>query len=86
MTMLPVSNWSVVTEDNLQEFIDRNRERNGTLVFYAMDPALYENFSLNLAEIWRYVNQQAAVISYYESAAQTEKKEDEPTTPTTTTR
>ena len=56
----------VVTSENLNEFISENEERNGALVFLAMDLRIYENLSLNIAELRRYILAQKALLEYYE--------------------
>ena len=61
--------FHVVTSENLEEFIDKFQKQNGSeLVFYAISVRDYENLSLNLAELRRYIEQQQAIIVYYETA------------------
>jgi len=68
-------NWYTVTTDNIQEFEKRFENANGDLVFFALSVPHYENLSLNLADIRRYIEQQKAIIIYYEEqiTAQTKK-------------
>jgi hypothetical protein len=64
--MLPV-NFRVVTRENLEQFMSEiSRNQNGSPVFVAMTVGDYENLSLNLADIRRYIEQQQAIIVYYQ--------------------
>lgn len=65
--------WTVVTKDNIQEFLAQQTE---PVVFYAISPKEYEILALNLADITRYIKQQKAIILYYEKAI----KDDKPKT------
>lgn len=62
---LPIR-FDVVNKENLEQFISENEKRNGGLVFIAIDPRGYENLSINIAELKRYVDAQRAIIVYYE--------------------
>lgn len=62
--------WYVVTEDNLQEFLDKFAEDNGSVAFIAVSVQGYENLSLNVEELRRYILQQKSIIVYYENAVQ----------------
>ena len=59
--------WYTVTTDNIDEFEKNFENDNGDLVFFAISVPHYENLSLNLAEIRRYLEQQQAIIIYYEN-------------------
>lgn len=58
----------VVTEENLEEFIERFTAENGELVFVATSIRGYENIALNVAELRRYIEQQQQIIIYYENS------------------
>lgn len=58
----------VVNEDNYQEFISEFFVKNGTKTIVAMSVKDYENMSLNIAELRRYIQQQNEIIVYYEDA------------------
>lgn len=60
--------WYVVTERNMDDFIKRFEDENGTLVFYAMSVRDYETLSLNMADLKRYILQQKEIIVYYEES------------------
>ena len=59
--------WYTVTTDNIDEFEQNFENDNGDLVFFAISVPHYQNLSLNLAEIRRYLEQQQAIIIYYET-------------------
>ena len=58
--------WYTVTTDNIDEFEKNFEHDNGDLVFFAISVPHYQNLSLNLAEIRRYLEQQQSIILYYE--------------------
>ncbi len=63
----------VVTKDNYDEFVAEFEKKNGSLVYIAISIKDYENLSINIAELRRYINQQKEVIVYYETAIQESK-------------
>jgi len=68
--------WYVVTTENFDEFRERFEKENGDFVFYAVSVPGYENMSLNLAELRRYLEQQKALIVYYEEQLKPKPTED----------
>jgi len=68
--------WYVVTPENFDEFRERFEKENGDFVFYAVSVPGYENMSLNLAELRRYLEQQKALIVYYEEQLKPKPTED----------
>jgi hypothetical protein len=58
----------VVTEKNFEDFRERFLQENADFVFYAISVRDYENLSLNMAEIKRYILQQKEIIIYYEKS------------------
>ena len=66
----------VVTEDNYEEFKEKFSKTNESFVFYAVSVHDYENFALNFAEIFRYIQQQKEIIIYYEEAVKPRKKDE----------
>ena len=72
--------WYTVTTDNIDEFETNFENDNGDLVFFAISVPHYQNLSLNLAEIRRYIEQQQAIIVYYED--QITKSSESINTPT----
>jgi hypothetical protein len=58
----------VVTEDNLEEFIEEFKKTYGEVAYVALSMRDYENLALNIADLQRYIGQQKEVIVYYEKA------------------
>ena len=62
--------WVVVTRDNSQQKFSELENRTGSSTMFALSPQGYQNLSLNVAELRRYIEQQNAVIvamrKYYE--------------------
>lgn len=59
----------------MEEFLVRFEEESGTTVFFALSVPDYENMSMNVAELRRYINQQKALVIYYEESIETMIKE-----------
>jgi hypothetical protein len=74
--------WYVVTEENLEAFLEKFRQDNGTVVMLAMTVRGYENMSVNMQELRRYINQQKQIIIYYEEAIEKSKITPDINTPT----
>lgn len=68
--------WYVVSEKNLEEFLERNRKESGG-VFFAMSAGDYELMAYNLQEIKRYVKELKQVVIYYKKVT---TYDDEPNT------
>lgn len=66
VNLYPVK-FFAVTEKNIDEFLTKFEKENGNVVFFAMSVTDYENMSLNVAELKRYIEQQKALIVYYET-------------------
>ena len=64
----PEVDWYVVTEDNLEEFLQRIEQDAGKIVWMAVTPKGYENLSVGMQELRRYILQQKEIIVYYETA------------------
>jgi len=56
----------VVSDANLDAFIERYRSENGNINFIAVTPQGYENLAFTMAELRRYILQQKEIIVYYE--------------------
>ena len=67
-------NWYVVTTDNIDEFEKRFENDTSDLVFFALSVPHYQNLSVNLSDIRRYIEQQKAIILYYETQITESKK------------
>ena len=55
-----------VTKRNLDEFLERFEKENGDIVFFAISVPDYENISLNMAELRRFIESQNSILLYYE--------------------
>lgn len=77
VTVHPVYFYTVNAE-NIEEFLQRFEKENGDIVFFAISVPHYENLSLNLADLKRYIGQQNSLILYYEDsiAKQSDLPED----------
>jgi len=64
---MPDVEWFVINEDNLEESIVRIKEAGGVAAFMAITPKGYENLSMGIADIRRYILQQNEIIAYYET-------------------
>lgn len=65
---MPDVEWYVVNENNLNEFLERIKADGGTVAFMAITPKGYENLSIGVGELRRYILQQKEIIVYYEKA------------------
>lgn len=64
----PPVDWSVVTEDNLDEKLAELENTTGNVVFFSVTPKGYENLAIGIGELRRYIKEQQAIIAYYEEA------------------
>tara|TARA_R110000868_G_C10571052_1_gene737761 strand:+ start:470 stop:685 length:216 start_codon:yes stop_codon:yes gene_type:complete len=60
--------WYVVSEKNLDTFLERVKADNGEVAFMAITPKGYQNLAIGIGELRRYVLQQKEIIAYYEKA------------------
>lgn len=60
--------WYVVTPDTLEEFLEKFEKDNGQIVFVAASIRSYENMSVNIQELRRYILQQKQLLLYYEKS------------------
>jgi hypothetical protein len=60
--------WWVVTPDNAAQFTREFQKDTGDIVYIAISVPDYENLSLNMAELRRYIEQQKSIIVYYENS------------------
>ena len=65
----------VVTENNLQEVIERIKNTQGEFVLYAMTASSFEALALNFEQIKRFIEEQNQVILYYEKAVTPKESE-----------
>ena len=55
-----------VTKETLDEFIEKFEKENGVVAFFALSVPDYEDLSMNVAELKRYIESQDAIILYYQ--------------------
>jgi len=67
LTMYPIQFYAV-TEENFEEFKEKFEKENADLVYFALSVPDYENLSLNMSELKRYIDQQKTIIIYYEQS------------------
>ena len=64
-------NWIVLNKGNAAEKIAELEKTDGVVAVLALTPRGYENLSMNVAELRRYIQQQNAIIAaikeYYET-------------------
>jgi len=69
--------WKVLTPAVMDEYLsDLEKGEAPTNVYYGVSPTGYENLSLNMAEIKRYIKQVLSIVNYYKDL---DKEEDEQT-------
>ncbi len=73
VTLYPV-NFYAVTSENYEEFKTKFEKEYGDFVFFAISVPDYENLSLNMSELKRYIDQQKTIIVYYEKSINNEYK------------
>ena len=57
--------WYVVSEKNLDEFLERIKKDEGQIVFFAMSVPDYELMAYNTQELKRFITELQQVIVYY---------------------
>jgi hypothetical protein len=62
--------WHVITEDNLDEFIQMLKDTRSHVVFFAITPDDYELMAYNLQDIRRYIKELKEIIVYYKSISE----------------
>ena len=70
--------WRVLTPTIMDEYLTDLKEGNApTNVYYGVSPAGYENLSINMAEIKRYIRQALSIITYYKELDEEEDGSEE---------
>lgn len=59
--------WTILTEENIDEEIARLKEIGAPVSFFALNGDGYENLGLNFSDIRALVQQQRAIIAAYEN-------------------
>ena len=68
--------WYVVSEKNVDEFLERVKTEQGQLVFFAMSVPDYELMAYNMQEIKRYIREMKEVVIYYRKVTTNEQRSD----------
>ena len=75
--------WTVLTPTIMSEYLtDLEKGEAPTNVYYGISPTGYENLSVNMAELKRYIRQVLSIVDYYQKLdkqedADASKKEEE---------
>lgn len=72
--------WYVVSDKNLDEFLERVKKEQGQLVFFAMSVPDYELMAYNMQEIKRYIREMKEVVVYYRKVTTNEQNSNIRTT------
>lgn len=64
----PVVDWYVINSDNVDEKLAEIADKTGEPVVIAVTPQGYENLSIGIADMRRYIKQQQSLIVYYEKS------------------
>ena len=57
--------WYVVSQKNIDEFLERIENESGAMVFMAMSVPDYELMAYNMQELKRYINELQEITVYY---------------------
>ena len=69
--------WKVLTPEIMDEYLTDLKEGNApTNVYYGVSPVGYENLSVNMAEIKRYIRQILSIVTYYKELDEPENKDE----------
>lgn len=64
--------WVILTPQNVEVKM-RELSKTGNVTYFALTPQGYQNLSMNVAELRRYIEQQNAVIAAYKTYYKNEK-------------
>ena len=59
--------WIVITKENFAEVAKDLESKGQTIVLFAVTPQGYQNLSVNIAELRRFITQQQSVIVSYKT-------------------
>jgi hypothetical protein len=65
--------WVVITKDNFQEAIKEIETKDQSIVLFAVTPQGYQNLSLNVAELRKFIIQQQSIIMAYKKYYENEQ-------------
>ena len=64
----PPVDWMVITEENLEEQMQKIKDETGSFVVFGINAKGYENLAIGIGDLRRYINEQKSIIVYYENA------------------
>lgn len=65
--------WTIITPENYEAKIKDIESKGGNAVLFSLTPQGYQNLSMNVAELRRYIQQQQAVIAAYQKYYKNDK-------------
>ena len=68
--------WYVVSDKNLEEFLQRVEKEHEQVVFFAMSVPDYELMAYNMQELKRYINELKEVVVYYKKVTEPQKGDE----------
>jgi len=69
--------WYVVSDANIDEFLERVNKESGQVVFFAMSVPDYELMAYNMQEIRRFVREMNEVVVYYQKVTNPEEQQEQ---------
>lgn len=69
-------NYYIITKDNANSVFDSLQKQDKELVLFAIDPTDYENLSLNILYIKKYLIEQQNIINAYKEYYEKSEKEE----------
>jgi hypothetical protein len=69
--------WYVVSEKNIEEFMERVEQEHGSIVFVAMSVPDYELMAYNMQELKRYIREMKEVVVYYRKVTTNQGEDNE---------
>jgi len=70
--------WIVVTPENIDDVWNKLKEKNATLVLFALTDGGYEQLALTIAEVRNMINSQRVILLKYKEYYEPEVKKEEP--------
>ena len=67
----------MVSDKNLDEFLQRVEKEEGSVVFFAMSVPDYELMAYNMQELKRYIKELKEVVVYYRTVTTNQGEKDE---------
>ena len=67
----------MVSDKNLEEFLQRVEKEEGSVVFFAMSVPDYELMAYNMQELKRYIKELKEVVVYYRTVTTNQGERDE---------